>query len=202
MSNYKRPCVGGATVFSTVSLARREGTLLVDHIDLLREAVAVTKARRPFEIEAWVVLPDHMHAVWTLPKGDANYSDRWGAIKARFSKFVRLREGITVGHRPTLQNGRRVGFQPTETQSMRDARSPSKTAKQDAGIWQRRFWEHHIRDQRDLEAHIRYCWINPVKHGLCEAPTDWPFSSIHRDARLGRVDPEYIGNVPEGAYGG
>ena len=103
MSNYKRLSVVGATVFFTVNLARREGTLLVDHIDLLREAVEVTKARRPFDIKAWVVLPDHMHAVWTLPEGDANYSDRWGAIKARFSKFVRLREGTTVGHRPTLR---------------------------------------------------------------------------------------------------
>lgn len=201
MSNYKRLSVVGATVFFTVNLARREGTLLVDHIDLLREAVEVTKTRRPFDIKAWVVLPGHMHAVWTLPEGDANYSDRWGAIKARFSKFVRLREGITVGHRPTLRSKGRVGFQPTEAQHLRQARSSSKLAKQDAGIWQRRFWEHHIRDQADFDAHVRYCWGNPVKHGLCDTPTDWPFSSIHRDVRLGKVDPEFIGKVREGAFG-
>ena len=201
MSNYRRPACPGTPVFFTVNLAERGGTLLVDHIDLLREAVAVTKMRRPFEIAAWVVLPDHMHAVWSLPEGDANYSDRWGAIKARFSKNVRLRQGITVGHRPTLRKECRVGFQPTEVERLRQSRSSSKIAKQEAGIWQRRFWEHHIRDQNDFDAHIRYCWINPVKHGLCDAPTDWPYSSIHRDVRLGKVDPEFIAPVPEGAFG-
>ncbi|RDD65598.1 transposase [Thalassococcus profundi] len=76
-------------MFFTVCLARPGARLLVDEIDILREAVAVTRRRRPFAIDAWVVLPDHMHALWTLPEDDANYSDRWGAIKARFSKFVR-----------------------------------------------------------------------------------------------------------------
>ena len=200
MANYKRPFVGGACVFFTVNLARRGGSLLVDHVDLLREAVAVTRKRRPFEIEAWVVLPDHMHAVWQLPVEDPNYSDRWGAIKARFSKHVRLREGV-VGYKPTLRTDGRVGLQPTEAERLRQARSPSKIAKQDAGIWQRRFYEHHIRNQRDFDNHVRYCWTNPVKHGQCEKPTDWPFSSIHRDERLGRVDPEFVGVVSEGAFG-
>lgn len=200
MSNYRRPVCPGTPVFFAVNLAQRGGTLLVDHIDLLREAVAVTKMRRPFEIAAWVVLPDHMHAVWRLPEGDENYSDRWGAIKARFSKNVRIRDGA-VGHRPTLQANRRVGLKPTEAQHLRQSRSSSKIAKQDAGIWQRRFWEHHIRDQNDFDAHIRYCWINPVKHGLCDVPTDWPYSSIHRDVRLGKVDPDFIGKIPEGAFG-
>lgn len=84
-------------VFFTVCLAQRGSRLLVEEIEILRAAVAVTRTRRPFGIEAWVVLPDHMHAIWTLPKGDANYSDRWGAIKARFSKFVRLKQaGVPV----------------------------------------------------------------------------------------------------------
>jgi putative transposase len=199
-------------VFFTVCLSRRTDTLLVDEIDILREAVRTTRARRPFVIDAWVVLPDHMHAVWTLPEDDPNFSDRWGAIKARFSKFVRLKyAGDAVSYKPTLREtatagetgstGRRVGFQPTKIDRLRAARSPSKVAKQDAGIWQRRFWEHHIRDEADYNAHVRYCRINPVKHGLAARPVDWPYSSIHRDIKLGRVDPEYSGTFGEGAFG-
>ncbi len=89
-------------MFFTVSLAKRGSSLLVDEVDLLREAVQVTRARRPFGIDVWVVLPDHMHAIWTLPAGDANFSDRWGAIKARFSKMVRLKAKGAVGCKPTL----------------------------------------------------------------------------------------------------
>nr|WP_323766588.1 transposase [Antarctobacter sp.] len=174
---------------------------MLDEIEILREAVQVTRARRPFAIDAWVVLPDHMHAVWTLPEGDANYSDRWGAIKARFSKRVRLKEGGAVGCKPTLPVGRRVGLQPTDAERLRAGRTPSKVAKQDAGIWQRRFWEHHIRDEADYAAHVRYCWGNPVKHGFVERAADWPYSSFHRDVRMGRVDPEFVGTVEVGAFG-
>lgn len=215
MATYIRPKISGATVFFTVKLALRNGALLANEIDLLREAVRVTRARRPFEIDAWVVLPDHMHCVWTLPVEDANFSDRWGAIKARFSKMVRLKaEGRLdgndrmVGYKPTLRQGGqcdlqtgREGLQPTEVQALRARRSPSKRAKQDAGIWQRRFWEHHIRDRADYTAHVRYCWLNPVKHGLVPRPVDWPYSSIHRDIRLGRVKPEWSGPVQDGAFG-
>lgn len=154
MSNYIRPQVSGATVFFTVTLRERGTRLLVDHISTLRSAVAMTKAERPFHIEAWVVLPDHMHCVWTLPGGDSDFSTRWRLIKARFSRALpegRLRR--------------------------------SHVARQERGIWQRRFWEHHIRDEADMAAHVNYCWINPVKHGLVERPEDWPYSSIHRDLR-------------------
>ncbi|WP_108884912.1 REP-associated tyrosine transposase [Pseudoprimorskyibacter insulae] len=181
MPNYTRRKVAGATVFFTVNLAQRQGRLLVDEIDVLREAVAYTRARRPFGIEAWVVLPDHMHAIWTLPEDDSNYSDRWGAIKARFSKRVREEQGGAVGYKPTLRRG-------NDVERLRASRSASKVAKQDAGIWQRRFWEHHIRGKADLEAHLRYCWLNPVKHGLVADPFDWPYSSIHRDHQMGRVE--------------
>ena len=84
---------------------------------------------------------------------------------------------------------------------MRDARSSSKRAKQEAGIWQRRFWEHHIRDETDYAARVRYCWINPVKHGFVTRAVEWPYSSIHRDIRAGLVEPEWSGDVPEGAFG-
>lgn len=190
MSNYKRPSISGARVFFTVNLARREGTLLVDNIDLLREAVTVTKTRRPFKIDAWVVLPNHMHAVWTLPDKDCDYATRIASIKALFVMGLRRTGFSPPMDLPVVCSGKYAGLKP-------DLRSD----KREVGIWQRRFWEHHIRDQRDYDAHIRYCWINPVKHGLCDAPTDWPYSSIHRDERLGRIDPELIGKVQEGLFG-
>jgi putative transposase len=153
MSRYIRPKVPGASVFFTVNLADRGTRTLVDHIDALREAVRVTKAERPFRIDAWVVLPDHMHAVWTLPEGDHDFSTRWSVIKARFTQTV-----------------------PVES------RRASHIRRRERGLWQRRFWEHHVRDDEAFAACVRYCWINPVKHGLVEHPKDWPYSSWHRDA--------------------
>ena len=154
MSHYIRHRAPGASIFFTVALQERGARLLVDHVAQLREAVALTKAERPFQIEAWVVLPDHLHSVWTLPEGDDDYSTRWRLIKARFSRC------LPMG---------RV--------------RPSHIARQERGIWQRRFWEHHIRDAADMAAHVGYCWHNPVKHGLVERPEDWPYSSVHRDMR-------------------
>jgi putative transposase len=151
---------------------------LVREVGLLREAVRVTRAERPFGIEAWVVLPDHIHAVWQMPPGDRDYGTRWGAIKARFTRAVR-EKGCRVGFDPTdgaRRDPGRVGWNPT-------LRSASKIRKGDAGLWQRRFWEHHIRDEAEYWAHVRYCWWNPVKHGFVARPEDWPFSSVHRDAR-------------------
>lgn len=154
MPNYIRPKVSGASVFFTVALQERGGALLVEQVALLRRAVAETKAERPFDIDAWVVLPDHLHCIWTLPGGDRDFSTRWRLIKARFSRSV------PVG---TLR--------------------PSHVARGERGLWQRRFWEHHIRDPADMATHVRYCWQNPVKHGLVARAEDWPYSSIHRDLR-------------------
>ena len=157
MSDYLRPKVPGATVFFTVTLAARGGSALVDHVDALREAVRRTKAERPFRVDAFVVLPDHLHAVWTLPEDDADFSTRWGAIKARFSRAVTAVDGALGGFGG--DDGRRVGgFHPP---------SPSKRKKCERGLWQRRYGEHHIRNEADHAAHVRYCWINPVKHGAC-----------------------------------
>ncbi len=152
MANYIRPNRPGASIFFTVALADRGSDLLVREVATLREAVAHTKALRPFQIDAWVVLPDHIHAVWTLPSDDADFSTRWKDIKTHFTKAVG-------------QTG---------------LRSQSKLAKGEAGIWQRRFWDHHIRNDDDFTQHVQYCWWNPVKHGLVTNPTDWPYSSIHR----------------------
>ena len=159
-------------MFFTVTLATRGSDLLLRHAGALREAVRETRAERPFAIDAWVVLPDHMHCIWTLPRADADFSTRMGAIKARFTRRMRR-----VGLHPTDtadQGQGAVGWNPT-------LRSPSKIRKGDGGIWQRRFWEHHIRNEAEYRAYVHYCWINPVKHGLVERPEDWPYSSYHRD---------------------
>ena len=156
MSRYIRPRVPGACVFFTVNLVDRGADTLVRHVDVLRQAVAVTRAKRPFGIDAWVVLPDRMHAVWTLPGGDRDYGTRWRLIKARFSR------GLPTG--------------PLRS---------SHLARQERGIWQRRFWEHHIRDTTDFAQHLRLCWFSPVAAGLAERPEDWPYSSVHRDRRNG-----------------
>ena len=160
MSSYRRPRVPGATIFFTVCLARRGERRLVAEIDALRDAVRRTRAERPFDIVAWVVLPDHLHAVWTLPEGDSDYSTRWSVIKARFSRSVE-------------------GGSPRS----------SHIARRERGIWQRRFWDSHIRSEEHLQAAIRYCWMNPVKHGLAPDPAAWPYSSFHRDAIGWRADP-------------
>lgn len=158
MPRYRRPNAPGATVFFTVTLADRRSDLLVREVVRLREAVRVTRAERPFTIDAWVVLPDHLHCVWTLPEGDRDFPTRWRLIKSRFSR------GLPPGR-------------------LRD----SHVARGERGVWQRRYWEHHIRDAADFSDHMRYCWTNPVKHGLVDDPEAWPFSSYHRDCARGIV---------------
>ena len=190
MSSYTRLRQKGGTFFFTVALQARGLRLLVEHVDVLRRAVAQTRAERPFVLDAWVVLPDHLHAVWTLPDDDTDYSTRWGAIKARFSRNVR-RAGFTPPpHLPKVTSGRFAGVNPG-----------LRVGKGEVGIWQRRFWEHAVRDKRDYRAHVEYCWGNPVKHGFVQRAVDWPYSSIHRDIRLGRVAPEWAGGVLEGDFG-
>jgi putative transposase len=157
MPNYIRPKVAGATIFFTVAIAERGTSLLVDHIDPLRAAVATTRRERPFRIDAWVVLPDHLHAVWTLPPGDADFSTRWRLIKARFSRCV-----------------------PP------GARRPSHRARRERAVWQRRFWEHHVLGEDGYRAAVRYCHADPVEHGLVACELDWPYSTVHRDRRAGR----------------
>jgi putative transposase len=152
MSNYRRPRISGATIFFTVALQERGSSLLVHEIERLRCAVRQTRAERWFDIEAWVVLPDHMHCIWRLPDEDDDFPVRWRLIKSRFS----------------------MGLESTATRQ-------SHVRRREKGIWQRRFWEHHIRNAEDWQNHLRYCWFNPVKHGLVGSPADWPFSSYQRD---------------------
>ncbi|WP_136634536.1 REP-associated tyrosine transposase [Pseudooceanicola onchidii] len=184
MPRYIRPRHSGATIFCTLCLADRRSGLLTQNIDRLRSAVLATLLDRPVTVDAWVVLPDHMHFVWTLPERDEAYSIRIAAMKARFSRAM-----LTAG------------FIPPPVGRCKGGVNPALRRKGEIGLWQPRFWEHHIRDQADYQAHVRYCWGNPVKHGLARRPVDWPYSSIHRDIRRGLVEAEWSADVPEGAFG-
>jgi putative transposase len=157
MPRYIRAFVPGGTFFFTVAILERRRQLLTEHVDLLRNAFSAARARRPFRIDAIVVLPDHLHCIWTLPPDDADFSSRWHQVKAGFSR------GVEKGER--LSSRRRE--------------------KGERGLWQRRFWEHTIRDERDFERHVDYIHHNPVKHGHARTAADWPHSSFHRYVAAG-----------------
>jgi putative transposase len=157
MPNYRRAFVPGGCWFFTVNLLERRKALLVDHVDALCAAVEQTRKRYPLVIDAVVVLQDHIRAVWTLPPGDADFSLRWRLIKSRFAKALPKQERL----------------------------SAVRVARNERGIWQRRFWEHLIRDEADHARHVEYCYVNPLKHGLVTRLSDWPYSSFHRDVRAG-----------------
>jgi len=140
-----------------VTLADRRSTVLVDHVDALRSAYRAVMTTQPFQTVAICILPDHLHAIWILPEGDSDYSGRWNQIKGTFSR----------------------GFAASPT------RTESKRRRGEKGIWQRRFWEHQIRDETDLARHIDYLHFNPVKHGLATRVQDWAYSSFHRFVRDG-----------------
>jgi putative transposase len=163
MTNYRRAYLEGATWFFTVNLAERRSRLLVDRIDDLRAAVRYACRRHPFVIDAMTVLPDHLHAVWTLPPGDSDHSTRWRLIKGFFSRRI--------------PHGER--------------RSASRIARGERGIWQRRYWEHLIRDDDDLRRHVDYTHFNPVKHGHAVRVADWPYSTFHRECRAGRLPVDW-----------
>jgi putative transposase len=168
MPNYRRALVPGASWFFTVNLLqRRNNDLLVRHVDILREAVRRVHRLHPFAINAWVVLPEHMHCVWTLPPGDADYSLRWRLIKTFFCRALPADEHRSVVR---LHRGER-------------------------GIWQRRYWEHLIRDDEDYRRHVDYVYVNPLKHGLVGRVRDWPYSSFHRDVRVGLYPLDWVGDV-------
>lgn len=167
MPDYRRVWVPGGTYFFTVNLLERERTLLVDHLDALRAALRLTRAARPFAVIAMVVLPDHLHGVWQLPEGDADNATRWRQIKALFSR------ALPAGER----------------------RSAPRVRKRERGVWQRRYWEHLVRDERDLRQHVDYVHFNPVKHGLVARVGDWPHSSFHRFVRDRLLPPDW-GDAP------
>jgi len=169
MPNYRRNRIPGATYFLTANLRDQRSRLLVTEIETLREAVRAVRRQAPFHIDAWVVLPDHMHCLWTLPEGDSDFPGRWRRIKTAFSKSL---PGNAEGTGAGLRKGER-------------------------GIWQRGYWEHTIRDDRDYAAHMDYIHFNPVRHGFTEALTDWPFSSFRRCVAAGLYPNDWLGSDAE-----
>jgi putative transposase len=163
MPNYRRWRVPGGSYFFTLNLHDRSQRLLVDHIDVLRAAFRAIQRLHPFHIDAIVVLPEHLHCVWTLPEADDDYSTRWRKIKATFSRTLLATEW----------------------------RSSSRRRRHERGIWQRRFWEHVLRDENDYAAHVDYIHFNPVKHGHCERAVEWPHSSIHDYIRRGILSADW-----------
>lgn len=172
MPNYRRVWCSGGTYFFTVNLWQRQNNdLLIRHIDFLRASVTAVKKTHPFAIHAWVVLPEHLHCVIELPSGDIDFATRWRLIKMNFSKAL----------------------PPTEH------RNTSRKQRGERGIWQRRYWEHAIRDQRDFNAHMDYVHINPVKHGLVKSVIDWPHSTFHKLVAMGVYPSDWAGGAEDQA---
>ena len=162
MSRYRRANTPGVTYFFTVvTYRRREFLCDVAVRQALREAISKVRLQYPFLIDGWVLLPDHLHAIWTLPPGDANFSLRWQLIK----RYVSRQCGGDL-HQPVLM-------------------SDSKIKHRESTLWQRRYWEHVIRDEADFERHMDYLHYNPVKHGVVSQVKDWPHSSFHRCVEKG-----------------
>lgn len=177
---YRRAKIAGASYFFTlVTHERRPVFAATETVALLLASIARVNSRYPFDIDAMVILPDHIHTVWTLPEGDADFPMRWRLIKDGFTKpFVR-------------------------TQGAQQ-RSASRLAKNEQAIWQRRYWEHVIRDDDDFAAHVDYIHYNPVRHGLVKAARDWPHSSFATWVERGFYEPHWGSDekppLPDWAY--
>ena len=162
MPNYVRTYLPGGSFFFTVVTHQRKRVFVNDAtVDHLRNVVRDVRLQLPFTVDAWVVLPNHIHAVWTLPEGDADFSRRWGVVKATYTKRM-------------------------NAAGLMDSGVP---------VWQQRFWEHRIRDDKDFAANIDYVYINPVEHGLVSRASDWPWSSFHRDVQRGLYPANWGGDV-------
>jgi putative transposase len=174
MVRYRRNLVPGGTFFFTVTLTDRRSSALVDHIDQLRAALRTIQDRKPFTVDAIVVMPDHLHAILSLPENDADFPGRWKAIKAAFTRNI-------------VANGAAV----------------SRNSRGEYDLWQRRYWEHTVRDEADFERCVDYIHYNPVKHGYVSVPADWRFSSLHRYVRDGILPSDWGGDgvASEGNFG-
>jgi len=167
MPNYRRSNIAGGTYFFTVTTLHRLPVLTEAPVrKALREAIQQTHSSHPFEIDAWVLLPDHLHCIWTLPQDDADFSMRWSTIK----RYVSRQCGDTFGI---------------------DKLSASRAKRREAGLWQRRFWEHQIRDDADFTQHVDYIHWNPVKHRLVSRAAEWPYSTFHRFVHQGAYAPDW-----------
>ena len=170
MVAYRRNFIAGASYFFTLALRDRRSDLLTRHIRELRAAYADTLGKDPFTTEAIVILPDHLHAIWTLPPDDSAYPGRWRAIKASFVRRL-TQAGVAI----------------------------NRNHRNEAPVWQRRYWEHTIRDDDDLGRHMDYIHYNPVRHGLVPQAADWPYSSIHRFIEQGEIGPDWASPPDDGS---
>ncbi|GAX61831.1 transposase and inactivated derivatives [Candidatus Scalindua japonica] len=171
MPNFRRAFVPGGTFFFTVVTFNRQRFLTqLESRNILHEVINEVKRKYPFKIDSWVLLPEHLHCIWSLPEGDSDFSKRWGLIKAWFSK-------------------RTKGFLYKD-----EWMTNSKRKYRESTIWQRRFWEHMVRDEDDFNKHMNYVHFNPVKHGLVKSVNDWPYSTFHRCVRDGLYPPDWGGD--------
>ena len=178
MRRYIRSTTPGATFFFTVVLEDRGARYLVDHVTDLRASFAEVKEARPFRTDAVVVLPEHIHAIWTLPEGDADFGHRWMLIQKAFTQRLGARDAL-----------------PSKASNLRGT-------KGERTVWQRRFWEHRIRDEEDFARHVDYIHFNPVKHGWVLRARDWPYSSLHRYVRMGALPTDWgINAAIQGTFG-
>lgn len=168
MPNYIR-AREGSTYFFTVVTYRRQPILCLDESrEALGEVLREVRELYPFEVKAWVLLPDHLHCIWELTEGDSDYSVRWALIKKGFTSRMK---------------GRLETPEPNR----------SRIRHREATVWQRRFWEHKVRDEKDFGVHCDYIHYNPVKHSLVDAPKDWEYSTFHRYVTAG-IYPEDWGS--------
>jgi len=180
MSHYRRANTPGASYFFTVVAYRRQPILCDAPIRAaLRNTIHEVRNRRPFVVDAWVLLPDHLHCLWTLPPGDADFATRWSLTKRRVS----------------VACNRRYRQEAWLT--------ASKKKHRESTLWQRRYWEHQIRNETDFARHVDYIHYNPVKHSLSRTPQAWPYSTVHRYIETGMVPADW-GACPipiEGEFG-
>lgn len=165
MVQYRRNLLPGGTYFFTQTLYNRKTNYLTTHIDLLRIAIKKAQQKMPFSIIAIVILPDHIHAIWKLPIDDSNYAGRWRLIKSYFSQLL-IKQDVLL----------------------------FKNSRGEYNLWQKRYWEHTIKNEADLEVHINYIHYNPVKHKLVSSPEDWPYSSFHLYIRKNILPPNWANN--------
>jgi len=168
MSQYKRNYEKGGTYFFTIVTYKRQKIFIKAPIDILRACFKKAISKAPFTIEAIVILPDHLHCIWRLPDGDTDFSTRWKAIKGEFS--INYKQIIGAPEQNISESMKKKG---------------------EIGVWQRRFWEHTIRDEKDFRNHCDYIHYNPVKHGYVQAPGEWPHSSFQRFVKAGLYDPAW-----------
>ncbi len=160
---YRRLRIEGASYFFTVVTYKRQQLLKCDDaVALFVTALRAVQSAHPFELDAYVILPDHLHMIWTLPDGDSDYPMRWRQIKSAFTRSFEAKDGEVI--------------------------SPSRKSKSENAVWQRRYWEHTIAGDADFSAHVEYIHFNPVKHKLAMAPRSWPHSSFHQWVARGQYD--------------